>query len=264
MAKTQEKTIHPDPEQFALDPTKSGQVPPVQDEPEADTERPAPGPTPAEAAALRRAEAAERSSSELLSTVTALARPVPVAQPQPKLPDVTLDLEGLPDPASDKDGFLKGLGQRLGTTVGQASARAAETATRQAQGMIQQQQLLDSTWGRFRSEHSDIAQHEEIVEAAAKRVSNGLRSRGIDPETYLGTNQDQFLESLAAETTRTLNRIKGLNEDGTDPAANEDDGRDGVIPDRPSGTRRGTKPGRETPSLFTDEIKATQKALKLF
>src|SRR5690242_8385065 len=61
----------------------------------------------------------------------------------PELPPVAIDIDGLPDPAFDKDGFLKGLGARMSDTVKQIEARVTAKADQTVRSAQTAQQKID-------------------------------------------------------------------------------------------------------------------------
>lgn len=224
--------------------------------------------SPEDLAALR------QQINDLTQAQTALIRqsgkpaaPAPV--PGPQLPKLELNLDGLPDPAQDAPGFLKGLSQRMGTVITQAQINAAAIATAQANASVARNTAADDAWDLMKEKHPEIAASKHLVAAATQEYIESLGKRGINAQAFLESDTEQFVEDVATGARKMVERVKGLgeNNDGDgEPADSLDDaGRTQGIPGGGAqGTGRGGKKAPAKPALFTDEIKAAQKELGMF
>lgn len=196
------------------------------------------------------------------------ARPVTVVQPAEGAKPGTgpsIDFEGLPDPTVDREGFLKGAAQRMQTAVASAASKVLEDARQTAARQAANTDKINGLWAEFQEKYEDLGDYTDLVQVAAERTARKLQSRGLNVETYIDTNRDGFLEEIASDVRKTVNKIKGLDENGNATGEDEDEGRAVVQGGNAGGTSRGTKrPAGEKPSLFVNELKNIQKELGIF
>lgn len=258
----QSRTFSDTHPEFELDPNKMPE-PPVSDE--GDDNKPEP--VSREEFDRVRADLAKANeqNAELLRSALQGQR-APVAKPvEPALPDLKINLDGLPDPAEDKDGFLKGFAQRLGPLVTAAQANAAKLAVASAGAAINADNLIDKAWDMLKDKYPELSKHEDIVETAVRGYTASLQAKNIDPSSYLATNMEQFVKDIATSGQKIIDRIKGL-EGEDEESAQEDEGRALEIPGGGTqGTRRNVgKTTHDRPAKFTDELKSVQKELGIF
>lgn len=204
------------------------------------------------------------------ATLASLAsRPVTVVQPASgdggSASQPSIDFEGLPDPTVDREGFLKGATQRMQTAVAGAATKVLEDARQAAARQTASADKVNGLWAEFQEKYEDLGEYTDLVQVAAERTARKLQSRGLNVETYIDTNRDGFLEEIASDVRKTVNKIKGLDENGNSISEDDDEGRAVVQGGSAGGTSRGTKkPGSEKPSLFVNELKSIQKELGIF
>lgn len=253
--------IHPDFGQD-LDPTRSGQTPPLDADNGGDDKPKTVTVTQEQWDQIQSdIKAGREEQSRLLATVLQ-GRAAPVVANQE--PDVSLDLEGLPDPAEDRDGFLKGLTGRLSDTLKTATTVITRRVTNNVAAPLQQQSNLDKAWVDLKDRYEDLGEHEDVVGIAANKIVAGLSQRGINANAYLVQNPKQFVDDVAAEAHKTIDRIRGHDSRDTGADSNDDDGRSSVHGGGAGGTSRGGRKGKDIPALFSDEIKAVQKKMGFF
>lgn len=172
-----------------------------------------------------------------------------------------IDISGLPNPAVDYEGFMKGFAER----TGQAIARIREGAIREATGLADQRltqaQVLDNAWATFQKAHPDLAEHPELVETAMRRLREETESRGGDLMQIMSTNLDDVVETVAARVGATVQRIRGLKQDDGEEASGRTQMVDGR--GRTGGGRKLAKEDAQAPG-FADQLKAAQKELGIF
>lgn len=136
-------------------------------------------------------------------------QPAPQQAPQAlATPEFSVNVEGLPDPNEvGMAAYMAAYNQRVVDAVGtyttalQTTTTAAETLQREREAR------LSNLWARFNSEYEDYAEVPEIVESAARRVATGYQSRGLDLETVLVSNPDQFLKDVAGATKDIIEKV---------------------------------------------------------
>lgn len=188
------------------------------------------------------------------------------ADNQPPRVITEMNLDNLPDPVTDPQGYAKEIARRGQEMI--ASQRNYDAwAQRQAQ---QHNEALNGVWERFAKDHSEYAAHDKLFTAAAANVVNAARSRNIDPNKLVLGDTDNFFEDVMKEM-RELAGGEDLfkkadgegdeNEDETvdmennvDPIATgglDDDGPDGRTAGVFGGADSGNKPG---PSKTAGEV----------
>lgn len=205
----------------------------------------------------------KRQSNDQLAAVLQTLRPQ-VGQGEKPAAVPTINFDGLPDPATDKDGYLKGVSERLNKAVQGAAEQAATRANDEARRQADQQAKINGLWSDFQDRFTDLKDYDELVNIGASRVAGRLRAKNLDVGQYVDTNRDQFLEDVATEVRKSLKKY-GVQAGQATDADDGDEGRTAVLPAGGQGTSRGTKKaGGEKPALFTNEIKQIQKELGLF
>lgn len=204
-------------------------------------------------------------TNRLLTTQLLTGRPSTADQRQSATsPEVSLDVNGLPDPSQDRDGFLRGLAERLGKTVTQVQESAVQRATAAATAAAGQHDSVNRAWARLQQKYPDLADHTDIVQLAAGQFSNEMQAKGLDPQAALAGDMEAFVDSVASRATRTINKIKGLTDDGQPASRLDDNGRADVHGGTGSGTTRGTSKAADKPARFTDELKKIQQEMRLY
>lgn len=205
----------------------------------------------------------KRQSNDQLAAVLQTLRPQ-VGQGDKSAAVPTINFDGLPDPATDKDGYLKGVSDRLNKAVQGAAEQAATRANDEARRLADQQAKVNGLWTDFQDRFTDLKEYDELVNIGASRVAGRLRAKNLDVSQYIDTNRDQFLEDVAVEVRKSLKKF-GVQPGQTSEDDPDDTGRTAVLPAGGQGTSRGAKKtGGEKPALFTNEIKQIQKELGLF
>lgn len=204
----------------------------------------------------------KRQSNDQLAAVLQTLRPQVGATEPVKVPSINFD--GLPDPAIDKESYLKGVSERLNKAVQGAAEQAATRANDEARRLTEQQAKVNGLWTDFQDRFTDLKEYDELVNIGASRVASHLRAKNLDVSQYIDTNRDQFLEDVATEVRKSLKKY-GVQAGQATDTDDDDDGRTAILPAGGQGTSRGTKKsGGEKPALFTNEIKQIQKELGLF
>lgn len=153
----------------------------------------------------------------------------------PAAPSLAIDLNGLPDPRDDLEGYHKGLAERLGKTVQDVERHVTDRFTTQARTQSEVDGLWNTAWERFSGTHEDLAAFPELVQIASSQVMDELSQRSVDPMTLLRTNMDDMVGRVAEKTKALVERVRGTVEP-------DDDGRSGRtrVMDG-SASRRGAK-----------------------
>lgn len=126
-------------------------------------------------------------------------------EPQP------VSLDGLPDQYSDPEGYAKALNERIAQSVEQRMSYHQHRQQRETEDSQRYQQL----WTDFtsRDQYKDLADKQEQVEFAARKVAAQMAARGVDVERYMFGARDQFFEDVHQEYERIFsggdNKEKG-------------------------------------------------------
>lgn len=261
-----EKIVQPE---FTLDQTKMPDDPnPASSSDEGDGdggEKKTPITDPAVADLRQQLAELRRMNTETLAAL--IARPAAsVSTNQTTQAPAAVNFDGLPDPSVDREGFLKGATTRMQEAVNGAAARVLEDARRQQAAQAASTDKANSLWADFQEKYEDLGDYGDLVQVAAERTARKLQQRGLNVEAYIDTNRAGFLEEVATDVRKTINTIKGLdNNAATGSDDDEDDGRTAVLPGNSGGTSRGAKkPDNAKPSLFVNELKSIQKELGIF
>jgi hypothetical protein len=97
-----------------------------------------------------------------------------------------LSLEGLPHPSVDLDGFHKGLAERLEARDRSLAEQITQRATATAQEVSSTQALVGRAEQLIKEAAPDL--DDAVIEFAAQKVANEMRSRGLDPAAELRSN----------------------------------------------------------------------------
>ena len=197
------------------------------------------------------AEEAARNR-EILAAV--LNPPTPVVADT--LPDVQIDINGLPDPAMDRDGFLRGLGERLSGTVKQIDERARAAATSQVSQAQSAASLIDEAWGQMQAAHPELAEHPALVDALSRRWADQQRAAGRDPIAMLQRDFEGTTRSVGDFVMGELGPLL--------PAAKEpaEDHRTGGIPS--TRARGPARPAGPPPGTLVDDLKDFQSRARIY
>lgn len=205
------------------------------------------------------AEEAERNRQ----IMSQLLHPQPVVAAAPQLPDVSLNIDGLPDPAYDRDGFLKGLSGRLSDTVKQVQERVTAAATSTVQQAQTTQARLDEAWAMIQREYPETAEFPDLVDAMARRWADGQRSRGVDPMQLLARDTAAVAHEVGAYVADQLHLIRGEGDQGGQPAQPQPATRTAGIP---GGRPRGGAPRQNDapPRTLVDDLKDFQSRARIY
>lgn len=118
------------------------------------------------------------------------------AQPRQTADDAPVKFDDLPDPVDKPDDFRRALAQKFEAALAQRE--------RQQSTVAQRQQLLDSLWNKFQTEHPDLAKRQALVQGAAAFEANMLRQSGIDIDTYIRSNPDGFISRVVQRMREEL------------------------------------------------------------
>ena len=155
------------------------------------------------------------------NTIAMMGLPAPtIATPAaPKSPNI--DLSGLPDPLEDRDGYNKGIAERVQSAITDGiSTHAAAERTRHATAASRDERI-GVLWGDFSNTYPELAANEEWVEFAASKVAKRAKARGLDVEKYMFGNSEQFMEDVAAEIGKVFK--PDTSNDGSDKNADTND-----------------------------------------
>lgn len=181
----------------------------------------------------------------------------------PAAPQFEVDLNGLPDPSVDVEGYHKGLGERLGKTYKDMVQQAIKEAGDVRNSEQSQANLMDTAWKRLAENNSEVAAHPEIVEIAANKYFAGLRQQGLDPMRALSLDMDGVIAEVAASASGIINGIRG--DDAPDP--NRDSGRTTMLSGNGSARSRAKAKATENveqPGDFLAELKKLQREQRLY
>lgn len=138
--------------------------------------------------------------------------------------DLRVDVEGLPHPAGDLNGFLQGLQERQGkvfkNALAQAVTQATTRAAQTAHAVATDQSVQDRAMDMIKDAAPDL--DDDVIQFAAQQVANQYRERGMDPMAALrsdvqGVSQEildyadsRFGGREAQPLTRKANRTGGI------------------------------------------------------
>ncbi len=115
----------------------------------------------------------------------------PVAAVAPAVPAV-VNMEGLPDPIDDREGFAVQLNDRiqatLATNLGQLEQRLATKASQETQS--------DQLWTDFAKTYPDYTGREGQVDYMSTKVVTEAIARGIDAHSYVFGNRARFFADV--------------------------------------------------------------------
>lgn len=214
----------------------------------------------AQLAEMRAAQDAERRSNQELMARMFAGSPAqqPVARQQPQ---VAIDLDGLPDPRDDYEGYHRGLAERLGKTMTDMRTAVRDELNNEQQETATTKDLFDRAWNRFSERHEDLAKFPELVESATAQVFSDLRQTGVDPMRLMQLNLDDVIDRVGGRVQEYVSRIRGNPDTETNPEAG---GRtqmlDGASP-KPRG--RQAEPAAR-PSDFLDSLKKLQAEQRIY
>lgn len=137
-------------------------------------------------------------------------------QQQPGLPPIQLDVNGLPDPREDYEGYQKGLADRMGKAFQEMQTRATDQATARLEEVRGNENLLNQAWAKIGEAYPDLAEVPEIVETAASQVYNQYAARGVNPQLAFRQDMDGMIEAIGKRAMGTLEKIRGFQQ-GADP-----------------------------------------------
>lgn len=184
-----------------------------------------------------------------------------------------VDFSNLPDPIADRAGFNKALADRVEQTV-KARIDGTVKSIQDSQAAERQRvEAVSKLWNRFNEKHKDLGVATEIVQAQAAEVLTDAAQRGLDPERYMLSDPDAFIDTIA---DRTRVRMKAMGLQPVDAAAEAEKKRaeaeanaqrTGGIPGGgwlPIGNVNGADPnaGRK-PSTMLEQIKEVQTKMKI-
>lgn len=174
---------------------------------------------------------------------------------------VNIDINGLPDPRVDTDGFFKGLAERMGKTIGQVRDQATNVATQAATQAAQREALFNNAWQTMQERYPDFKQYPELVETGVSRMLQEFARDGIDPVAALATDMDGVIEQVAAKVNATVSKIKGF-QDGDEPDE-ETSGRTRMVDGRSPRTRTRGRDDDSAPD-FVSQLKEAQRKMNIF
>lgn len=194
---------------------------------------------------------------------------------QPPRVITEMNLENLPDPVTDPQGYAREIAKRGQEMI--ASQRNYDAWA--AQRAKQSTDAYASVWNKFTTDHPEYASHEKLVQAAATSVIAEARSRNIDPNKLVLGDTDNFFEDVMKEMRDMAGGdtiFKADTEDEDEPNAGtggegaatggldeDDDGEDdrtvGVFGGQDSGGRPNPNPKPVDTDMFAEIRKFQQK-----
>lgn len=209
--------------------------------------------------------------SQALGALTAALQrsaPAPVQAPAQTEPlKLDINLNGLPNPQEDLDGFMKEYAKRTAEAVTSYNAALTEDLTAEAQAQVRQNAEFNRVWMEFKSANPAIAAVPPLVEQATRNTRARLQARGLDPDKFMFESTAEFNELVAGEARGIISsaaKDMGLTAspdvDNDEPAGGGDVDRSGGIPGGNTfGASRKTAE-KQLPSMI-DDLKAEQKRL---
>jgi len=143
----------------------------------------------------------------------------PTARAEIALHEPKLDLAGLPDPVSDKDGFIREASKRLQTQLDTFAATIKgqeqdKAATARQAGAIQAR--VNGLWKKWQKKYSKFGKADKLVELeATKMVQEGLAA-GMSVDDVMFADEEGFLDDLAERVGGELQAM-GVNVEDRDP-----------------------------------------------
>lgn len=173
---------------------------------------------------------------------------------------ITVDLNGLPDPTADNEGFNKGLGERMSQAYAKMAERAERKALESVRGVQEGDQLFNNAWNMLGEKHPELKEFPDLVESAANKVYADLRGRGIDPRHAFRNDMENVVENIATKAMDTFNRIKGIENNNTEIDDTSDDGRGTTMLQGKAPAR--TKPKNKEDNVSQDDFIGSLKKLQ--
>lgn len=159
----------------------------------------------------------ERKAARAPAPVTSEPAKTKIALHEPKV-----DLTGLPDPVTDKEGFLKAASQRLQTQLDTLAATIKgqkEDEQKDQHAAAVQANKVNKLWNRWQKEHPEFAKAGKVVQAeASAMVQEGL-AQGMGLDAVMFADEDGFLDDLAERVGAELKEMGvEVEKPGKDPA----------------------------------------------
>lgn len=203
---------------------------------------------------------------------------------------VDLNLEGLPDPTQDAEGFRKGLAKRMKKAIRGVAENVRASIPQPVQvdpRATARDQFYGNLWETFKTDHKELAPFEgELRTVTAQEVAK-LAQRGIDVDRYIMANPEGFAADVAKAAEKHLTDLgvdleakrKSLADGGNTtrqvdgqpgafiggPGQDDDDNSASleIFSSRPSIERQTAAKGNKASNLIT-ELKDMQAASGLF
>lgn len=130
------------------------------------------------------------------------------AQDDNDLP-VDLDLTGLPDPATDPEGFQKKLAKRIKKSLktGLEAVRSSQPNPGVEAAMAQRAAFYEGIWDEFKGAHPQLARFEGELSAVTAQEVAKLAARRVNVDEYIIANPEAFMNTVAAEATKHLTEL---------------------------------------------------------
>jgi hypothetical protein len=138
-------------------------------------------------AMLREAQNRNSRTSSALMSQTGVDQPPQVI--------TEMNLENLPDPVTDPQGYAREIAKRGQEMIASQRNYDAWAATKQKQSAT----AYDTVWNKFTQDHPEYAAHEKLVKAAATSVIAEARSRNLDPNKLVLGDTENFFEDVMKE-----------------------------------------------------------------
>lgn len=177
---------------------------------------------------------------------------------EPQAPSFALDLDGLPDPAQDLNGYHKGLAERLGKLQGSMAEHYSREANQIVDRKVSSSDLLNTAWAHMKDKHADIAQHEDLVKASLSGYVSELQSQGSNLIDALAQDMQGTVAEIAKRAKGTIDKIRGLEQDDKEVT-----GRTAVVSGNGPAPKR-SKATDEKVVDFSTQLKSAQKAMGIF
>lgn len=154
-------------------------------------------------------------------------RPVVVQAAEPAHTKITphepkVDMAGLPDPVTDRDGFLAGVSKRLQTQLDTMSATIKgqqEDDAKSARAASAASARVNKLWEKWQKSHKQFAKFTKVVEAEARAMVQEGLAQGMDLDAVMFADEDGFMDDLAERVGKSLEDmgVKLPAEDARDP-----------------------------------------------
>lgn len=169
-----------------------------------------------------------------------------------------VSFEGLPDPVERPQEYQAELAKRVNDAMQKQAAhmqQLMQQGTQQFSQQMSEKERLDALWEQFKTNYSDLADKQVLLNGAVAAEMQEMKARGLDPMQGIWANPDAFMKSVAGRMKKEL----GVTDD---PGAGRET--PPTTPNRTKGlgggtTTSGAGKGKEKePPGFLNQLKKAQ------